>query len=329
MKGKALTLIDLLVVIAIITLLMGILVPAGAAVRQRAYRMVCGTNLSGIGRAMLAFSNDNEEQYPKAGWPNSTWSRTGELINWYDQSGKHYGKSGSGVTITSSFYLLIRYADMTPQQFVCPGDLGTRVFSLSDVKTGVLPSEVNDITQFWDFGAKQDLKTNLVAGQYCSYSYHMPYMRTQTEPGFPVTPASNPASPLSGDRNPYLDRNARPYLEGKHCEGDQDEDAPTWHQQDHYYYDPDRTGNSACHRREGQNILFNDGHVLFAQYPNVGLNNDNVWKNWTSTNVPESPEEWQVEPTPYCQVMNWKPGQEAPMDKRDAFLVNELNEEVR
>ncbi|UCF42669.1 MAG: hypothetical protein JSV99_08735 [Planctomycetota bacterium] len=329
MKGKGLTSVDLLVVITVIILLMGVLLPARTAVWQRAYRMVCETNLAGIGKAMLTYSDDNEEQYPKAGWPDSGWSRDGELMNWADQNWRQWGKPGSDVTITSSFYLLIKYADVTPQQFVCMGDLGTRVFKFSDVHPSVLPSEVNDIRQFWDFGKQQDMKTNFVPGQYCSYSYHMPYFDNATDkPGFPVTPTSHPASPLCGDRNPYLDKNARPYLEGKHCEGDPDEDCPTWHPDD-YYYDPDKTGNSACHRREGQNILFNDGHVLFAQYPNVGLNNDNVWKNWVTTDVPESPEEWQVEPTPYCQVMNWKPGQEAPMDKRDAFLVNELNEEVR
>ncbi|UCF44386.1 MAG: type II secretion system protein [Planctomycetota bacterium] len=326
MKSKALTLVDLLVVIAVITLLLGLMLPAGAAVRQRAYRMVCRTNLSGIGKAMLAYSDDNEEQYPQAGWPDSPWSDTGELRNWYDQRGRHYGKAGSPVTITSSFYLLIKYADMTPQQFVCRGDLGTRVFSLSDVQPGILPPDVNDITQVWDFGQKQDMITNFVAGQYCSYSYHMPYYQTRDEPGFPVTPASNPASPLCGDRSPYLDKNAWPYLEGKCCNGDPDEDCPTWHA-DGYYYDPHKTGNSACHRREGQNILFNDGHVLFAEYPNVGLNNDNVWKNWTTTDAPESPAEWQVNPTPYCAQLN-EPGQEAPMGKSDAFLVNELNKEA-
>jgi len=278
---------------------------------------------------MLSYSDDNEEQYPRAGWPNSGWSHMGELRNWYDQRGRHYGKPGSDVTITSSFYLLIKYADMTPQQFVCRGDLGTRVFSLSDVQTGILPPDVNDITQVWDFGQKQDMKTNFVAGQYCSYSYHMPYYHPLTnEPGFPVTPASNPASPLCGDRSPYLDKNAEPYLEGKDCLGDPNEDAPTWHP-DAYYYDPDKTGNSACHRREGQNVLFNDGHVLFAEYPNVGINNDNVWKNWESTNAPTYPEEWQVGPSPYCQVMDMEPGQEAPQGKRDAFLVGEVNKEVR
>ncbi|UCF44500.1 MAG: type II secretion system protein [Planctomycetota bacterium] len=331
MKRKAFTLVELLVVIAIIALLMGVLMPALAKVRQIAYRMVCGTNLSGIAKAMLIYSNDNQEEYPKGGYADSGWSKDGELQNWADQDGKQWGKPGSDVTITCSFYLLIRYSDVTPKQFVCKGDVGTRVFSLSDVEPSALQPEVDDVTMVWDFGKQQDTKPKYWPGQYCTYSYHMPYDESDERPGFPIDPGSNPASPLCADRNPYLDKNAAPWLEGKDCKGDADEDAPTWQPPpDSYYYDPHKTGNSACHQREGQNVLFNDGHVLFAKYPNVGITNDNIWKRWTSTDAPQTAEEWEVLPTPYCSDLD-KPGKTgmAPQGIRDAFLVNELNKDPK
>ncbi len=67
MKKKGFTLVELLVVIAIIALLMGILMPALARVRAIAFRMVCGSNLSGIGKAMLIYANDYEDEFPQGG----------------------------------------------------------------------------------------------------------------------------------------------------------------------------------------------------------------------------------------------------------------------
>ena len=72
MKRKGFTLIELLVVISIIALLMSILMPALARVRELASRVVCGTNLSGIGKAMGIYANNNESgRFPRAGGRNS------------------------------------------------------------------------------------------------------------------------------------------------------------------------------------------------------------------------------------------------------------------
>ena len=75
-QRKGFTLVELLVVIAIIALLMGILMPALARVRQLAFRLTCGTNLSGIGKAMLIYANDYEDELPRAGGRNATWGTT-------------------------------------------------------------------------------------------------------------------------------------------------------------------------------------------------------------------------------------------------------------
>ena len=118
MRRKGFTLVELLVVIAIIALLMGILMPALARVRQIAFRMVCGTNLSGIGKAMLIYSNDYDDEFPRAGGRDSVWSFG--IPNWLaDSRFAAYGLgadgSGGSASITSSFYLLVKYAEVTPK----------------------------------------------------------------------------------------------------------------------------------------------------------------------------------------------------------------------
>jgi prepilin-type N-terminal cleavage/methylation domain-containing protein len=228
MKRKAFTLVELLVVIAIIALLMGILMPALARVRQIAYRMLCGSNLAGIGKAMLIYSNDYEEEYPKAGGPGAIWGRTGRLTGWKALDGSHYGTPPCSVTITSSLYLLVKYADVTTKQFVCKGDVGTKIFKLSDDPQ--LPDQdIQDVTDVWDFGDGYDTDPTY-PGEYCSYSYHHPYNIKRAVAGYPIISVSNPASPVCADRNPYLDKNAEVFLEGEEgcLPGEQGEHKPDW-----------------------------------------------------------------------------------------------------
>ena len=282
MKKKGFTLVELLVVIAIIALLMGILMPALARVRQIAYRMVCGTNLSGIGKAMLLYANDNEEEYPLAGISMPVWSTDNGSINApFEETRDLAFTDKDWATIGSSFFLLVKYADVTVKQFVCKGDVGTKPFKLTDYP--IKSAGVQDMTEIWDFGQMPSI--------YCSYSMHMPYYRSPTEQGRPITPNGNPASPLVADRNPYLDTNAD-WLD------DQGQVIPSegfW--PCHYwdaaarggYQDPDKIGNSACHQREGQNVLFNDASVAFAKFPNVGIDKDNIYQYW-KTLPPNKPD---------------------------------------
>jgi prepilin-type N-terminal cleavage/methylation domain-containing protein len=122
MKKRGFTLIELLVVIAIIALLMGILVPALAKVRHIAARIVCGTNLSGIGKAMMLYSNDNDGEYPCAGgrlFGNPPqWDPDGYIHSWREATEEdaflelNYGSA----TISSSFYYLVKYAEVATKQ---------------------------------------------------------------------------------------------------------------------------------------------------------------------------------------------------------------------
>jgi len=121
-KEKGFTLVELLVVIAIIALLMGILMPALARVRQIAFRMVCGTNLSGIGKAMLLYSNDYDDELPRSGGRGSTWAM--KIPDWtagnrFTAYGLAANGTGGTASISSSFYLLANHESTAATPITC------------------------------------------------------------------------------------------------------------------------------------------------------------------------------------------------------------------
>jgi prepilin-type N-terminal cleavage/methylation domain-containing protein len=291
MKRNGFTLVELLVVIAIIALLMGILMPSLARVRVIANRMVCGSHLSGIGKSMLMYASDYHNKYPRAGLFNSAWSATGRIAQW-DTKYRKDAFAGGGATVTSSFFMLVRFGDALPKQFVCPGDNDATEFQLSQYTT-----TIKDLTEAWDFGTNP--------GIHCSYSMQDPYT------DLALDCQSSPGSPLAADRNPYLDKNAVNYVSGM-SRGV----APSF--TDNEYFDPDLTGNAAGHERKAQNVLFNDGHAEAEPAPNCGYNYDNIWRYWNTTKP--GAEEMQVGGTAP------KPGVALPKSKDDACLINDKND---
>ncbi len=319
MKKKGFTLVELLVVIAIIALLMGILMPALNRVRQIAYRMICGTHLKGIGSAMMLYANDNREEYPVAGTTSSVWTKDGK-IKAFDATKKEDAFQTGQSTITSSLFLLVRGYDVTPAQFVCKGDSGTKEFKLSDTGTAV-----TDMTSVWDFGSSSTGTDYPKPGQYNSYAYHSPYGIAGSLTAYPVNASSGASSPVCSDRNPYLDRNAyKGYLDAADLAPGVV--APSWDTTKSEYKDSDKTGNCAAHQREGQNVLYNDSHVGFEKYPNVGIENDHIWKRWPTANTPT--EDVRQVGGPTSSSTNTPAGVNGAtkaQKEQDAFLVSEHN----
>jgi hypothetical protein len=150
-------------------------------------------------------------------------------------------------TITSSWYLLIKYAGATPKSFVCKADKGARAFKLSathEYRRFVVKGV--GLKDIFDFGNNYG---GFLPGMRSSYAYHMPYT-DQGGISLAITDMFGPRSPVAADRNPHLDKNA---------------------------VEPELTSNSVSHGGRGQNVLYKDGRVKFQRTVTVGIAGDNIY----------------------------------------------------
>jgi hypothetical protein len=237
--------------------------PALSKSRQLAFRMACGTNLSGLGKAMIIYSNDYDDELPRSGGRNSVWASV--IPNWratnrFAAYGLAPDGSGGAGSISSCFYLLVKYAEVTPKSFVCKGDFGTTEFDPAEAPHFAGDTDIVDL---WDFGTD----STWGGGHHCSYSYHMPFGL------YALTAQSEPGMAVAADRNPWMDS---PSAAAKNMFG--------W-----FYPDGGReaikAGNAIAHQEDGQNVLFLDCHVGFETKPFCGINDDNIYTYWDGGDI--------------------------------------------
>jgi general secretion pathway protein G len=117
MRRKGFTLVELLVVVAIIVILAGILYPVFAAARRAAYNATCLSNLKQIGLAVQMYAQDYDEAFPTA----------------CCQADRVVGKAQTNYPVPTPYlWEVVNPYVKNPSVWRCPGDTGFTVGNVID-----------------------------------------------------------------------------------------------------------------------------------------------------------------------------------------------------
>jgi prepilin-type N-terminal cleavage/methylation domain-containing protein/prepilin-type processing-associated H-X9-DG protein len=121
----AFTIVELMVVIAVIGILASLLLPALGRAKDKGRQAFCRNNLKQLALAMVMYQGDNKDQFPTPGSSSKYGPQDADWIWW------HYGREISNSS-------LARYvSEFNPRLFTCPADSVAR-----DLQTkGMLPSD--------------------------------------------------------------------------------------------------------------------------------------------------------------------------------------------
>lgn len=240
--------LEMLVVLGIILLVVTIVLAWTSRLRRDSSSYPCSSRLRQIGQALLLYSNENRGAYPRTAYAPGpqvvpTWG-TGSAAK--DPFGP--GRPGPN-DVSAALYLLLRTQEITPEVFVCP-------------QSKAKP---------WNFGGRGktagDWSNWYDTGKHLSYSFHNPY---QDDGARAVIvrqlryQSTHPAAAelaVAADLNPGVVPGAVNLLTVTTTSSATDM----------------QTANSPNHEGDGQNVLYDDGHVEFQQNPFVGVNRDNIY----------------------------------------------------
>jgi prepilin-type processing-associated H-X9-DG protein len=280
------SLVELLVLLAILVILLSIFVPYLLRARETDRRVRCTDNLRVIQQALKAYATANGNSLPRVTYEPSR--QPAGYVAYTGAASPDPFARGSNVRandVTASLWMLVRAGLVPPARFVCPSSGATPDPMLQNGKP-VSPQE----------------RSNFSGANNLSYSYASPF---SAAPGYRLnTDLLKFDFAVMGDKNPGVGG------------GDAVTEPP-------YSAQPFKLAraNSNNHGRAGQNVLYADGHVQFQPTPYAGVGEgavrDNIYTAASTTPLPEGPE-----PAPKVIAANGSVARDiGPAWAGDSFLV--------
>jgi prepilin-type processing-associated H-X9-DG protein len=256
---RRLTYVEVLVVVLLLVVLVAFLLPSCNRVHHGDELVKCASNLRQIGLAILLYSNENQRAYPHVRATTGpsvlpVWGTGVAATNPFADDGPQPND------VTAALFLLLRTQDITSEVFNCPStDLQKDTYGGGDRN----PMSQSNFTDW---------------RKHLSYSYQNPYPDdAAVKDGFKLNNSISAEFAVAADMNPGVSGESGGVTDnvlGPTPASSAREMKPA---------------NSPNHDRDGQNVLFGDGHVEFLQNPFVGIQRNHIYTRSGPRGKPTDP----------------------------------------
>jgi len=270
---------------AALLMIAAVLHPAIVRVHVLSSRTVCAANLSGIAKGLSIYAVDGNQGLPIAAhWPEQVATATGQ-VNYVGRIGSKRGVAnqpkagetsevdgpdGREISTTRNLWTLVRMGSVMPASFICS-------------EAGDQKNEEDYPMDYWDFGSGDVPKAAAQpqSGAWykqVSYGYQVPYGR-YGRPSY----QGDPRCVLAADKGPFgiaaeSGASAPPRPPAGLSAKSSPDDWRPWNSPNH----------GGIGKGEGQNILFVDGRVEWANKPLAGPKDDNIYTQWPRPDATEA-----------------------------------------
>ncbi len=264
-RSRGLTYIDVLVVLCLLGCIGAMQFGAIFGARERANRVKCASNLRQIGQSLFLYALDQKC------YPRTRFDEKSESLNFFTgvRAQEPFEKNGPVANdVSAVLYMLLRTVDLSHEVFLCPSQQELVGLAKSQKATGsATPQAWWPTTQpsLTEMAAKEQNNgslylrlSNFPGPGDLNYGISNPYPPTASiSVGYKWSPNVPADWAIAADQGPGGDE----ILKLK-------SDSPAAEM---------RKGNSRNHNGEGQNVLFNDGHVEWSTTPFIGADRDNIY----------------------------------------------------